>query len=398
MLSRDDIQLALAEGHLKILPFERKNLTGIGYNLSTTDFAFSIKRGILLTIHREGLMRYVTIPGNDTVLFFSKEYIEIDNTLAGTFHSKVSRVSEGLGHNSTTLDATWKGQLLISVNNPTSKGIKFYLDKDGGSVLTLLLHKLDTPVTGDNIHDNNKGRSELLIAHFADPLPDQAYREKHLELRDYVEKELANSLNGDDNFLAPDQPRDEYSSKIELLTRLRDRLIKDRTIMQEDRYVLGTEGQYFYLKGNDEYDLICSCSLFPLKPELRSIMEDDELQAVGKDHLKDAIPVVSQLVDVINFELDMIDHIRRIRWQNNKAAGFANEDSELVKMRRKKEKTKQRKRILIPLIVIIIVMAIVGAVWKHLFPDTANREVALATLCGAVVTAVVQWWSQYWGK
>lgn len=110
MLSRDDIRLALAEGHLKIFPFEPKNLTGIGYNLSTTDFAFSINQGILLTIHRKitdsGIERYVTIPANDTVLFFSKEYIEVDYTLAGTFHSKVSRVSEGLGHISTTLDAT----------------------------------------------------------------------------------------------------------------------------------------------------------------------------------------------------------------------------------------------------------------------------------------------------
>ena len=81
MLSRDDIRLALAEGHLKIFPFESKNLTGIGYNLSTTDFAFSINQGILLTIHRkitdDGVERYVTIPANDTVLFFSKEYIEI---------------------------------------------------------------------------------------------------------------------------------------------------------------------------------------------------------------------------------------------------------------------------------------------------------------------------------
>lgn len=394
MLSRDDIQLALAEGHLKILPFESKNLTGIGYNLSTTDFAFSIKKGVLLTIHKEGLTRYVTIPSNDSVLFFSKEYIELDNTLAGTFHSKVSRVSEGLGHNSTTLDATWKGQLLISVNNPTSKGIKFYLDKDGRSILTLLLHKLDTPVTGDNIHDNNKGRCELLIAHFAAPLPYQAYKEKHLELRDYVEKELANSLNGDDNFLDPDQPRDEYSFRIERLTRLRDRFINDRTILQEDRYILGKEGRYFYLKDNDEYDLINGCSLFPLKAGLRGIMESNGSQSVGKEHLKDAIPIISQFVDVINFELDMIDHTRRIRWQNDRAAGFANEDSELVKMRRKKEKTKQRGRALVLFIAIIAVIAII---WR-ISPDTASKAVALATLCGAVLATVVQRWFQHWGK
>ena len=398
MLSRDDIRQALAEGHLKILPFEPKNLTGIGYNLSTTDFAFSIKQGILLTIHEEGLTRYVTIPGNDTVLFFSKEYIEIDHTLAGTFHSKVSRVSEGLGHNSTTLDATWKGQLLISVNNPTAKGIKFYLNKDGGSILTLLLHKLDTPVTGDNIHDNNKGRCELLIAHFADPFPDRVYQEKHLELRDYVKKELATSLNGDDNFLNSAQPADEYTTKIERLIKLRGRLIEDRTIIQEDRYVLGKEGKYFYIKNKDEYDLINGCTLFPLKTEFKGVMENVELGGVDREHMKEAVLVIGQLIDVISFELDMIDHIRRIRWQNGKTAEFANEDSELVKMRKRKEKTKQWKQILIQLIFIIILIAAVWVGWKYLFPGTTDNEVALATLYGAVVTVTVPLYFKRWKK
>ena len=51
MYSRDDIKQAIAEGHLKIIPYEEKNLTGMGYNLSTTNFAFSIKQGTLLKIY-----------------------------------------------------------------------------------------------------------------------------------------------------------------------------------------------------------------------------------------------------------------------------------------------------------------------------------------------------------
>ena len=53
MLSRDDIVKAIAEGSIKIYPFEEKNLTGIGYNLSTTWFAFSVNQGILLEICQE---------------------------------------------------------------------------------------------------------------------------------------------------------------------------------------------------------------------------------------------------------------------------------------------------------------------------------------------------------
>ena len=45
MYSRDDIKQAIAEGHLKIIPYEEKNLTGMGYNLSTTNFAFFDKAG-----------------------------------------------------------------------------------------------------------------------------------------------------------------------------------------------------------------------------------------------------------------------------------------------------------------------------------------------------------------
>lgn len=399
MLSRDDIRLALAEGHLKIFPFEPKNLTGIGYNLSTTDFAFSINQGILLTIHRKitdsGVERYVTIPANDTVLFFSKEYIEVDHTLAGTFHSKVSRVSEGLGHISTTLDATWKGQLLISVNNPTSKGIKFDLDKSGGNIMTMLLHKLDSSVTGDNIHDNNKGRCELLIAHFADPLSNSAYREKHLELRVFVENELADSLNGYDSFLSPDYPRDRYTSVIECLTKLRDRLQKDMIIIQEDRYVLGKDGKYFYLKSADEVQLLKDCALFPLKSQL---FFSGGLPAVDKSHLKDTLPVIKQYINVINYELDMIDHIRRIKWQNDRVGQFASEDSELVQMRQEAEKKKRQSRIWIPLFILIAVMAAVLVAWRFIFPNTDSREVILVTFFAPVAASIIQWWSQYWHK
>ena len=399
MLSRDDIRLALTEGHLKIFPFESKNLTGIGYNLSTTDFAFSINQGILLTIHHkitdDGVERYVTIPANDTALFFSKEYIEIDHTLAGTFHSKVFRVSEGLGHISTTLDPTWKGQLLISINNPTSKGIKFDLDKSGGNIMTMLLHKLDSPVTGDNIHDNNKGRCELLIAHFANPLSNSACREKHLELRAFVENELADSLNGYDSFLGSDYPGDRYSSAVECLTRLRNRLQKDMIIIQEDRYALGEDGKYFYLKSVEEEQLLKDCVLFSLKSQPFS---SSSLLAVDKFHLKDALPVIKQYINVINYELDMINHIRRIKWQNDRVGQFANEDSELVKMRQEAEKAKRQSRIWIPLVILIAVMVGMGFVWRFIFPNSDSREVVLVTFVAPVVASIVQWWSQYWHK
>ena len=100
MFSRDDIKKAICEGHLKIFPYDERNITGAGYNLSTMNFAFSIRKHILLKINVEtlenGNIHYVNIPPNDTVLFFSKEYIETDNEIAGIFMSKVARVCQGL--------------------------------------------------------------------------------------------------------------------------------------------------------------------------------------------------------------------------------------------------------------------------------------------------------------
>ena len=170
MFSRDDIKKAICEGHLKIFPYDERNITGAGYNLSTMNFAFSIRKHILLKINVEtlenGNIHYVNIPPNDTVLFFSKEYIETDNEIAGIFMSKVARVCQGLGNISTTLDPMWKGQLIISVNNPTGKHIRLDLDREHGNIFTLLLFRLETPVTGEHVHDNNKGRCDLLIDHF----------------------------------------------------------------------------------------------------------------------------------------------------------------------------------------------------------------------------------------
>lgn len=405
MLSRDNIKQALVDGHLKIFPFEKKNLTGIGYNLSTTDFAFSVNQGILLTLHQEvtdkGVMRYVIIPPNDTVLFFSREYIEIDDTLSGTFHSKVSCVSQGLGHISTTLDPTWKGQLLLSLNNPTSQEVVFDLDKDGGNIVTLLLYKLDTTVTGENIHDNNKGRCELLIAHFTKPSSNMKYQNKHLELKEFVQQGLADSLNGYDSFLTPDYPQDRYSIKLKQLQSLRDRLELDRLLIGEDRYKLGGHGKYHCLNCA-EIKLIKSCTLFEFHSILKEAINMEQKEDEGFDAAKlpQACSVIDACVETIDYELNMIDHIRRIQWQNARIHEFASEDSELVKMRRAADKAKRRQRFWLPLLGIILLTAAVffllikfGGLLENNFIGTMAT-----TVYAPILVLLLQWWWQYWNK
>lgn len=394
MLSRNDIEQALANGHLKIFPFDSKKLTGIGYNLSTTDFAFSINQGILLTLHEKttenGIMRYVIIPPNDTALFFSQEYIEVDNTIAGTFHSKVSCVSEGLGHISTTLDPTWKGQLLLSVNNPTSRSIVFNLEKSGGNIVTMLLHKLDSEVTGSNIHDNNKGRCELLITHFAKPSFHFKLKKKHLELKDFVQKELADSLNGYDHFLNENYPPDKYSLQVEQLKGLRQRLDKDRTIISEGRYQLGEQGLYHILKDEKEVNLIKQCVLAKYVPELYQYFQESTINqaVVTSPHcasLNDSLHMLSTMIKVIDYQLAMIDHARRIQWQNMKVKQFAGEDSELVRMRRMFEARKVITRRLTPIFITCVCLSLLiyGKFQPDAFSNTPFFQNVLISFCSA---------------
>lgn len=400
MLSRDDVMEAITEGKLKIYPFEKKNLTGIGYNLSTAHFAFSINRGILLTIHQQttqqGVKRYVMIPPNDTVLLFSKEYIEIDRSLAGTLHSKVARGCQGFGNISTTLDPTWKGQLIISLNNPMSDEIKFDLDMNSGNIMTLLLHKLDQNVTGEYVHDNNQGRCDLLLEHFAKPSSNKKYKDKHFQLEKFVVGDFAYSLNGYDQFINTEYPEDKYTQKIEKLTLLLERLADDKTNIREKRYSLGNQGNYYYLKNIEETELIRSCCLFQIEEQIKKA--PDLMASVDKANLDDenTIKMIDIYRNIINYELETINHIRRVKWQNDKIDQFAGEESEFVYLRRRNDR-KVRFKYACSLFFFILFLSIGMYALCQLNLSNDNK-ILLATICAPAMALLFQWWRDWCKK
>ena len=414
MLSRDDIKKAIAEGHIKIFPFTPSNLTGIGYNLTTTHFAFSINQGILLTVYskteKNRTTHYVVIPPNDTILFFTKEYIEVDRTIAGTFYSKVARVSEGLGHLSTTLDPTWKGQLLLSINNPTSKPIKFDLDGNG-NIITVLFHKLDTAVTGNDVHDNNKGRCELLIAHFCEAFPNKTYQKRHLELKDFIEKELADSLNGYDDFLKNYSAVSPHSEAVAVLSSLQNRLQNDKSRISEDKYMLGADGVYSVFRDNDEKEAFKGCILYLLKKQSSNpaktefeeftqrigIAESTPIPPIGNTNLKSILPDLDICISIIKYQLDQINHVRRIEWHNARVHSFAGAKSELVLVRQKEQKKQRCLKYGVPIgIGMLLFVAIIMLYFLNVFTfDTGIGKAALAVLSavvGAVISASINWW------
>jgi deoxycytidine triphosphate deaminase len=168
VLSASDIKQAMARHEIAISPYEESNLSPVGYNFSFSEFIFSVNSQLMVEqkFDPNNSEIYCIISPHDTVLILSREAIWISDNYIGTFHTKVSVVSKGFGHISTTLDPNWEGILLFSLNNPTNKKIKIVIGKKGldsikyNTFVTLILYKLISPSDRDS--DNHSSRLELL--------------------------------------------------------------------------------------------------------------------------------------------------------------------------------------------------------------------------------------------
>lgn len=153
-LSNNDIQLEQKEiDGLHIVPIFPESLKGASYDISPTIIAMSTKTGLLETVYCEKKYPhkyFIYVKPKDTVLIISREYIFVPPNISGYVVSRVTKVSEGFGHISTSIDPGWKGALLIALSNPMNKTIKVYV---GGSeeyngvdpLSTITFHYLNTP-------------------------------------------------------------------------------------------------------------------------------------------------------------------------------------------------------------------------------------------------------------
>lgn len=191
LLSDIDVR-KLLDKDIVICGYKGDNLTDIGYNLTPTEFIFSVNKGSLVKIYNEKNQKYCYIEANDTVLILTREAIWVSEKIVGTFHSKVKLVSNGFGHISTTLDANWEGPLLISLNNPTKKPIKLILAEDKGkgvkynSFVTLIFYKMVTPT--NNPHDNPPCRLDILREKIKSPKFLDWSNNNYWKLRNVIDK------------------------------------------------------------------------------------------------------------------------------------------------------------------------------------------------------------------
>ena len=168
-LTDKDIREAFYSNDIFIHPFEEKMLTGVGYNLRPSELIISTKTGMPLQIREENNVRYVMVGPHDTVLISTVEYISVSERIMGTFHSRVSVVSEGFGHISTTLDPNWNGPLLIALNNPSSSKKKLILSVGKEKVAFATLIFYHNYNKAEKVHDNKPNRIDILMNYRAKP-------------------------------------------------------------------------------------------------------------------------------------------------------------------------------------------------------------------------------------
>ncbi len=136
-----------------IEPFTPKRLTPIGYDFTVGEYVYSLESGIINIA--DGAY---AIPPKNTVQIMTKESLWVSGRIGGTFHSKVSLVSKGLSHISTTLDPNWYGPLLITLRNNTDKAINLHPEDP---FVTLVFARVRTPTNMP--HKKLPFRKDILV-------------------------------------------------------------------------------------------------------------------------------------------------------------------------------------------------------------------------------------------
>lgn len=183
MLSDVDVKKYLGK-EIVIEPFSEDLLTPVGYDFTVGDFVFSLENGLLQPTNGS-----YDLSAKNTFQILTKESLWVSERIGGTFHSKVSLVSKGLSHISTTLDPGWYGPLLITIRNNTDNTISM---KSGAPFVTLIFSKLNSPT--NTPHFKPAFRKDILFSQI------------ETKTNDYIEKVA--SMLGDPKIL------NEFKNKV----------------------------------------------------------------------------------------------------------------------------------------------------------------------------------------
>lgn len=166
-LSRSDMESEIKKGGLKIVPFSETCQKAASYDITPSIIAMSVKIGMLEKVYREPHYNkdkyYILVHPKDTVLIVSNEYLIVPSDIAGYISSRVSKLVDGFGHISTTIDPNWRGAVLIALSNPSNQPLKVYVgstrDATGkpNQLATVSFHYLETSCATTDIDGVPRG-------------------------------------------------------------------------------------------------------------------------------------------------------------------------------------------------------------------------------------------------
>lgn len=142
---------------IHIYPFAEESLTPIGYDLRVGNlYSTTSNTGPFELKENDSIF----IEPRDTALITTLETIDMPKNrwISALILSKVSQVSKGLSHISTTIDPDWNGHLLIAVHNHSKNKIELNF---GDAFCTVVFLKNKSPST--KICDKYPGRLDVFI-------------------------------------------------------------------------------------------------------------------------------------------------------------------------------------------------------------------------------------------
>ena len=99
------------------------------------------------------------------------------------------------------------------------------------------------------------------------------------------------------------------------LLELKNKLSREEILLKEQRYLLGDSGHYELIHSIEQKELICGCTLF----NLMNLKENEILKKYSEAEIvpspKAAIDMIHKILRVIDYELETVNHSRRIEWQ-----------------------------------------------------------------------------------
>ncbi len=156
ILTDKDINKLIFHRDLVIHPFEKKSVTGVGYDLQI---------GIIKPLTEiESFVEtdeFFSIPPKCYFIVISTEFVWLSGSLLGTLHSRGTLAAKGLYTNATNIDPNFKGQLIMSMHNISEAPI--IISKNPlPTYITMIIHEVRTK--SDQLFNNEgtKNSSRVL--------------------------------------------------------------------------------------------------------------------------------------------------------------------------------------------------------------------------------------------